>query len=48
MGDRKDRTTSSGSWDLEGGGILYVRFVVDASKVAPKNVGYDTLKLQMN
>jgi hypothetical protein len=35
-GERKDRTTSSGSWVNLGAGRRYVRFVVDASKVAPK------------
>ena len=35
MGERKDRMISAGSRVLLGAGILYVRFVVEASKVAP-------------
>lgn len=39
IGERKEMITSSGALDFpaEGGaGILYVRFVVEASKVAPR------------
>ena len=35
MGERKDRMISAGSRLELGAGILYVRFVVEASKVAP-------------
>ena len=35
IGERKDRMISAGSKLALGAGILYVRFVVEASKVAP-------------
>lgn len=37
-GERKERTISAESWEF-GAGMEYVRFVVEASKVAPKYVG---------
>jgi hypothetical protein len=45
MGDRKERMTSTGPCPREGDGISYVRLVVDASKLEPLKVGYETLKL---
>jgi hypothetical protein len=35
MGERKDIMISAGSTLELGAGILYVRFVVEASKIAP-------------
>jgi hypothetical protein len=35
MGERKDMIISAGSRLLLGAGIVYVRFVVEASNVAP-------------
>ena len=47
MGERKEMTSSSGTLDLaEGGaGMRYVRFVVEASKVAPTYSQNEMLKL---
>lgn len=45
MGERKDRVSSRASSVSLGPGISYVRFVVEASNVAPRYVGKETLKL---
>jgi hypothetical protein len=37
--------TSTGPCPREGDGISYVRLVVEASKLAPLKLGYETLKL---
>jgi hypothetical protein len=45
IGDRKDKITSTGNCEELGAGMLYVRLVVEASKVEPKYSGYETLNL---
>jgi len=39
IGERKDNTTSTSLALLECDGIMYVKFVVEASKVAPRYEG---------
>lgn len=39
IGDRNERTILTGAEDPFGGAIEYDRFVVEASKVAPRYVG---------
>jgi hypothetical protein len=43
MGLRKERTIEAGLACESGGGIRYVKLVVDASYVAPRYSGYDIL-----
>ena len=47
IGERKEMTSSSGTLDLAeaGAGMEYVRFVVEASKVAPTYSQNEILKL---